>query len=326
MEKSKNIILITGGAGFIGSHLAEKLLSQGKEVFVVDDLSTGSRDNIKHLQNNQNFHFIEGSVLDRSLMLEVIDKVGQVYHLAASVGVKTVMEKPLESFLNNLKGTEMILELACKNNLPVLLTSSSEVYGKNDSLPFKEESDRVYGSAYNDRWGYALSKGSDEFLALAYFREKKLPAIIVRLFNVIGPRQTGFYGMVVPTFIKQALEGKSIIVFGDGEQSRCFADIDDVAGALMDLMEHQGAPGQIFNLGSEEEISIKELAKKIKALVKSDSAINFIPYSQAYGPGFEDMAHRKPDISKIKQAIGYQPKNSLEQSLKKIIEYFHPPR
>jgi len=316
-------ILVTGGVGFIGSYLAQILLEQGEEVFVIDNLSTGSRDNIKHLEDNQNFHFIEGSVLDKNLMSETMAEVEQVYHLAAAVGVKTVMEKPLESFLNNIKGTEVVLDLACKNKLPVLFTSSSEVYGKNDGLPFKEDSDRVYGSAYNDRWGYALSKGSDEFLSLAYFREKSLPVVIVRLFNVIGPRQTGFYGMVVPTFVKQALEGKSITVFGDGEQSRCFADIEDVTQALIDLMNHTEARGQIFNLGSEEEISIKELAQKIKTLTQSNSTINFIPYAEAYSSGFEDMAHRKPDLAKIKQTIEYQPKNSLEESLKKIIEYFH---
>jgi len=316
-------ILITGGAGFIGSHLAEKLLEQGEEVFVVDDLSTGSRDNIKHLEDNPKFRFVEGSVLDKKLMSEVVAKVEQIYHLAASVGVKKIMEKPLESFLNNLKGTENVLDLACERKTPVLFASSSEVYGKNDGLPFKEDSDRVYGSAYNDRWGYALSKGSDEFLALAYFREKKLPVVIVRLFNVIGPRQTGFYGMVVPTFVKQALDGKPITIFGDGEQSRCFADIEDVIRALVDLMSHTEAQGQIFNLGSEEEISIKELAHKIKTLTQSESETTFIPYAEAYGTGFEDMAHRKPDISKIKECIGYQPKNSLEASLKKIIEHFH---
>jgi len=315
-------ILITGGAGFIGSHLAEKLLQRGEEVFVIDNLSTGSLKNILHLKRNKNFHFTKGSVLDRKRMERLIKKVNQIYHLAASVGVKTVMEKPLESFLNNIEGTEIVLDLALKYKTPLLIASSSEVYGKNDGLPFKEDSDRVYGSAYNDRWGYALSKGSDEFLALAYFRQKKLPVVIVRLFNVIGPRQSSAYGMVVPRFVKQALAQKPITVYGTGYQSRCFADIDDVVRGLIDLMNHPKAYGQIFNLGSEEEITIKELAQKVKRLTRSKSRISYIPYAKVYGSGFEDMARRQPDLTKIKKVIRYQPKVNLEQSLLKIIRYY----
>lgn len=321
MKNKGKKILITGGAGFIGSHLAEKLLQLGEEVFVIDDLSTGSFKNIAHLKKNKNFHFVKGTVLDRKKVEKLVKKVDQIYHLAAAVGVKTVMEKPLESFLNNLKGAETVFEAAAKRKIPVLLTSSSEVYGKNENVPFKEESDRIYGSAYNIRWGYGLSKGSDEFLALSYFREKKLPVIVVRLFNIIGPRQSSAYGMVVPRFITEALSGKSITVYGDGYQTRCFANVKDVIGALINLMNHPKSPGRIFNLGSDEEITVKELAQKVKRLTGSKSKISFIPYSKAYGPGFEDMIHRKPDLSRIRELIHYQPKITLEESLKEIIDY-----
>lgn len=322
-SKNKKNTLITGGAGFIGSHLAEKLLQNGEEVFVIDDLSTGNLKNIALLKKNKNFHFIEGTVLNRKKIEGLVKKVDQVYHLAAAVGVKRIMEKPLESFLNNLKGAEMVFEASAKRKIPVLLTSSSEVYGKNENIPFQEESDRIYGSAYNIRWGYGLSKGGDEFLALAYFREKKVPVIIVRLFNVIGPRQTGAYGMVVPRFIKQAISGKPITIYGDGYQTRCFVNVKDVVGALINLMNYPKSPGQIFNLGSDEEIAIKELAQKIKRLTGSRSEISFIPYSKAYGNGFEDMLHRKPDLSRIRELIHYQPKITLEESLKEIIDCFN---
>ncbi|MFH1820672.1 MAG: SDR family NAD(P)-dependent oxidoreductase [Candidatus Nealsonbacteria bacterium] len=323
MADNKKKVLITGGAGFIGSHLAEKLLELGQEVFVVDDLSTGCLENIKHLIDNNDFHFIEGSVLDKSLMVELISQVNEIYHLAAAVGVKTVMEKPLDSLLNNLLGAEIIFEIAARENIPTLFTSSSEVYGKNENTPFKEDSDRIYGSAYNTRWGYGMSKGVDEFLALAYFREKKLPVIIVRFFNIIGLRQSESYGMVVPRFIKQALADEPMTVFGDGHQTRCFGNVNDVISGLIDLMKDQKNRGQIFNLGSDEEITIKELAQKIKALTNSKSEIIFVPYSEVYGPGFEDMIFRKPDLSKIKETIGYQSKFTLEETLKKIIDSIH---
>ena len=322
MPQNKKTILITGGAGFIGSHLAEKLLQGGQEVWVIDNLSTGSLKNLRHLKRNQKFHFVRGSVLEKRPMGKLIRKADQIYHLAASVGVKTIMERPLESFLNNIKGTETVLDLALKRRVPVLLTSSSEVYGKNDGLPFKEESDRVYGSAYSDRWGYALSKAGDEFLALAYFRQKKLPVVVVRLFNVIGPRQSEAYGMVVPRFVKQALSGKPITIYGNGYQSRCFADIEDVTEGLIKLINHPKAIGQIFNLGSEEEITIKALARKIKTLARSQSPLTYVPYSRAYGSGFEDMTHRQPDLSRIKKVIKYKPQYTLEQSLLKIIRYY----
>ncbi|MFH1780754.1 MAG: GDP-mannose 4,6-dehydratase [Candidatus Nealsonbacteria bacterium] len=315
-------VLVTGGAGFIGSHLTEKLLQKGEEVFVIDDLSTGSFENIKHLENNPKFHFTKGSVLDRDLVTQVVVKVDVIYHLAAAVGVKTIIEKPLESFLVNVEGTKNILEAADIRKIPTMLASSSEVYGKNEKLPFKEEDDRVYGSAYHDRWGYGLSKGSDEFLGLAYFREKRLPVVIVRLFNVIGERQRGAYGMVVPRFIRQAILNQTIEIYGDGGQTRCFGYVGSVVNALIELMQNkEKSYGQIFNVGSEERISIKDLAQKIIALTKSRSEIKFIPYAQVYGENFEDMRDRQPDLSKIKQAINYQP-IALEESLKLAIEYW----
>ena len=316
-------ILITGGAGFIGSHLTEKLLQKGEEVFVLDNLSTGSEENIKHLENNPKFHFIRGSVLDKDLVAQTVAKVDQIFHLAAAVGVKTVIDKPLESFLINIDGTKNILEAATIRKTPVLITSSSEIYGKNDKLPFKEEDDRIYGSAYHDRWGYGLSKGSDEFLGLAFFREKSLPVVIVRLFNVIGPRQKGAYGMVVPRFIKQALNNEPVEVYGDGEQTRCFGYVGSVVNALIELMGNkEKSYGQIFNVGSDEKISIKDLAQKIIELIpQSNSKIKLIPYAQVYGENFEDMRDRQPDLSKIKKAINYQPL-SLQESLQKTIDYF----
>ncbi len=318
-------ILITGGAGFVGSHLAEKLLKDGEEIFVIDDLSTGSMDNIKHLQDNQNFHFTKGSIMDKNLIIENVAKVDEIYHLAAAVGVKNIMDNPLNSFLVNIDGTKNILDAAAaKDKKPrILITSSSEVYGKNENIPFTEESDRTYGSILNLRWGYGLSKSSDEFLALAYFKEKQVPVVVTRLFNVIGPRQTGAYGMVAPRFIKQALAEEPITIYGNGEQTRCFTYIEDIIEALINLMNCPEALGNVFNLGTEEEITIKELAHKVKELTKSKSEITFTPYTDVYGPNFEDMLHRHPDITKIKNLIGYQPKFNLEESLKKIIDHFH---
>ncbi len=322
-DSSMKKVLVTGGAGFIGSHLSERLLESGHEVLVIDNLSTGSLKNIAHLRKNRNFHFIKDSVLNRKKMVILVKKVKQIYHLAAAVGVRTIMEKPLDSFLSNLRGTEIVLELANKYRIPVLFTSSSEVYGKNDSLPFKEEDDRVYGSAYNDRWGYAFAKAADEFLTLAHFKEKGLPTIVVRLFNVIGPRQTGTYGMVVPRFVKQALSNQPLTIYGTGTQSRCFCDVADIAGALIKLMNSPKAYGQIFNLASEEEIKIEELAKLIKQLTKSKSKIIHIPYQEVFGRDFADMSRRKADISKIGKLIGYHPQVTLKKSLKKIINNFN---
>jgi len=314
-------ILISGGAGFVGSHLAEKLLKDNKEVFVVDNLSTGRLENIEHLKNNENFHFIKGSVLDEDLMKELIGKVDQVYHLAAAVGVKKILEEPLDCLLTNINGTEIVLKEAAKRSVKVLIASSSEVYGKGDKVPFKEEDDRIYGSVYNNRWIYAFSKGVDEFLGLAYFKEKNLPVVIVRFFNVIGPRQVGRYGMVVPNFVKQGLKGEPITVYGDGEQTRSFADVEDIINALVKLMTVKEAEGQVINLGADREISINDLAKKVKELTNSSSKITHIPYAQAYPDGFEDLKRRVPDISNIRRMIGYEPKFNLEETIKKIIKY-----
>ncbi|XOB42178.1 MAG: GDP-mannose 4,6-dehydratase [Candidatus Nealsonbacteria bacterium] len=314
-------ILITGGAGFIGSHLAEKLLQDNREVFVVDDLSTGRLENIGHLRSNENFHFIEGSVLDEDLMKELIGKVDQVYHLAAAVGVKKILKEPLDCLLTNINGTEIVLKEAVTRSVKVLIASSSEVYGKGDKVPFKEEDDRIYGSVYNNRWIYAFSKGIDEFLGLAYWKEKNLPVVIVRFFNVIGPRQVGRYGMVVPTFVKQALKNEPITVYGDGEQTRSFADVEDIVNALVKLITIKEAKGKVLNLGADREISINNLAKKIKELTDSSSEITHIPYSQAYPDGFEDLRRRVPDISNIRRMIGYEPKFSLEETIKKIIKH-----
>lgn len=319
---SNKKVLVTGGAGFIGSHLSEMLLDSGHKVFVIDDLSTGTLKNMSHLRKNRNFQFTKGSVLNQRKMAALVKKVDQIYHLAAAVGVRTIMEKPLDSFLSNLRGTEVVLDLAMRYETPILFTSSSEVYGKNDSLPFREEDDRVYGSAYNDRWGYAFAKAADEFLTLAYFKEKGLPAIVVRLFNVIGTRQTGAYGMVVPRFVKQALANQSITIYGTGSQTRCFCDVEDAAGALIKLMDRPRALGQIFNLASEEEITIKNLAKLIKRLTGSKSRIVHVPYRKVFGKDFADMARRRADITKVRRLIGYRPRVTLEQSIKKIINSF----
>ena len=323
MNAKQKTVLVTGGAGFIGSHLAEKLLQRGEEVFVIDNLSTGRLENIKHLQEDKKFHFTKGSVLNENLMEDLIAKTDEIYHLAAAVGVRMILGKPLSSLLTNIKGAEIVLREAAKEKKKVLLVSSSEVCGKDEKVPFKEEDDRTYGSVYNDRWVYAFSKAVDEFLGLAYWREKKVPVRIVRLFNVIGPRQTGRYGMVVPTFVKQALKVEPITVFGDGEQSRCFADVQDVTEALIKLMATKEAEGHVVNLGSSSEISINKLAQKVKELTNSSSEKTYMSYEEAYPDGYEDFRRRVPDISKINQLIGYTPKVSLEESIRKIIKYLN---
>lgn len=314
-------VFITGGAGFIGSHLCEKLLAQGKRVFVLDNLSTGRLDNIKHLISGKNFVFKRGSVLNKSFVKGMATGVDEIYHLAAAVGVKTVMEKPLESWILNIQGTENVLNAALERETPVLIASTSEIYGKNTKLPFGEDDDRVYGSVRNYRWGYAFSKGVDEFLALAYFREKGLPVRIVRLFNTIGPRQTGEYGMVVPRFVRQALKGEAITVHGTGKQTRSFGYVGDVVDAVIKLMAHPKSAGEVYNLGSDEETTIEDLAKKIIKLTESKSKIVYVPYNKEYPEGFEDMKRRRPDLSKIKKLIGYEPKTSLDDAIKAIVEY-----
>lgn len=320
MVKSK-AVLITGGAGFIGSHLCEKLLEERRKVFALDNLSTGSLDNIKHLLGNKNFIFKKGDVLKKNLVKKMVSEANEVYHLAAAVGVKTIMDKPLESWLVNIKGTENVLEAALARRVPVLIASTSEIYGKNTKLPFGEDDDRVYGSVKNYRWGYAFSKGVDEFLGLAYFREYGLPARIVRFFNTIGPRQSGEYGMVVPRFVRQALKGEPITVHGTGKQTRSFGYVGDVVDAVIKLMAHPKSAGEVYNLGSDEEITIEDLAKKVIECTGTTSKIVYVPHSKVYPDGFEDMQRRRPELLKIKALIGYKPKTSLDEGIKKIIRY-----
>ena len=320
--KKKKTALITGGAGFIGSHLAEDLLNRGYKVYAVDNLSTGSLDNIDHLQDNPNFSFEVGTIMDEELMDELVSAADIVFHLAAAVGVRLIIERPVDTIQANVLGTEIMLKLANKYERPLLLTSTSEVYGKNEKVPFKEDDDSVYGPTTKSRWSYACSKAIDEFLALAYYHEKKLPVAIVRLFNTIGPRQTGQYGMVVPTFVKQALLGHDITVYSDGKQSRCFTDVRDVTGALIDLVNNHKAYGQVFNIGNNKEITIGKLAETVKKMTESSSKIVFIPYDKAFEKGFEDMRKRLPDTSKAKALIGFQPKIKLEDTLQDIIEFY----
>ncbi|MBI4587515.1 MAG: GDP-mannose 4,6-dehydratase [Candidatus Rokubacteria bacterium] len=314
--------LVTGGAGFIGSHLVEELLRRGDDVWVIDDLSTGSMENIEPLKGQSRFSYAIESIQNRQAMAELVDRVDVVYHLAAAVGVRLIIESPVKTIETNIKGTELVLELAAKKRKKVVVTSTSEIYGKTDSVPFSEDSDLVLGPTVKSRWSYACSKAIDEFLALAYAKEKRLPVVIARLFNTVGPRQTGRYGMVIPTFVKQALSGEPITVFGDGKQSRCFSWVGDVVGALSELARHPLAVGQVFNVGSDQEISIADLAHCIKDMTHSPSRVIFVPYDQAYEEGFEDMRRRVPDLSKIRALIGYEPKMSLGRILEEVIEYY----
>lgn len=311
--------LITGGAGFIGSHLAEALLNEGYAVQVIDDLSTGSIENIEHLKGHPRFAYVLDTVLNRPLMLELVDQADMIFHLAAAVGVKLIVERPIATIETNIKATELVLELCGRKRKPVLISSTSEVYGKLDRERFSEEDDLVLGSTSKARWCYAASKIIDEFLAGAYYKEKRLPTVIVRLFNTIGPRQTGQYGMVVPRFVRQALAGESITVYGDGAQKRSFTWAGDVVGALITLIQHPKAYGEVFNVGHTKEISIYSLAVLVKELTQSPSQIVFVPYDQAYESGFEDMARRLPDISKIQNLIGYKPTLDLPDMLERII-------
>jgi len=314
--------LITGGAGFIGSHLAEELLKRKDEVSIIDNLSTGKLENVEHLNSNPKFHLVVDSVLNESLMRELIEKCDMVYHLAAAVGVRLIIEKPVETIETNILGTEVVLKLANHYKKKVLITSTSEVYGKSTKVPFKEGDDRIYGPTTKSRWSYASSKAVDEFLALAYFQGKKLPTVIARLFNTIGPRQTGRYGMVVPTMVQQALLGHPITVHSDGKQTRSFTYVSDVVETLIRLANHPEAVGQVFNVGSGEEITINALALLIKEMTNSKSKTIHVPYSQAYEKGFEDMRQRVPDIGKIEKLIGFKPKVRLQEALQKVIEYY----
>ena len=314
-------VLITGGAGFIGSHLAEAHLERGDDVYIIDDLSTGSMTNIEHIKRHPKFHYHLESVVNHQLTAELVDLSDQIYHLAAAVGVKLIVESPVRTIETNIRGTEIVLHHAAKKRKRILITSTSEVYGKTIKVPFAEDDDLVMGSTDKGRWSYACSKAIDEFLAIAYWKEKKVPTVIVRLFNTVGPRQTGQYGMVIPNFVDQALTGSPITVYGDGTQSRCFTHVSDVVGALMKLIEHPQAVGQVYNIGSTTEITIEQLAERIKSLTGSNSEIVRIPYEEAYEGGFEDMQRRVPDIGKINRLIGYQPAHSLDQILNSVIDY-----
>jgi UDP-glucose 4-epimerase len=314
-------ILITGGAGFIGSHLSDAYLNRGDEVYVIDDLSTGKIENIQHLKGQPRFHYTIDTVHNHPLTAELVDQSDVVFHLAAAVGVKLIVESPVRTIETNVRGTEVVLSIANKKKKKVLVASTSEVYGLSTDVPFREDGNLVMGATTKGRWSYACSKAIDEFLALAYWREKKLPTIVVRLFNTVGPRQTGQYGMVIPTFVKQALAGRPITVYGDGKQSRCFGYVGDVVGALIKLMDHKDAVGNVFNIGSTEEISILQLAQRIKELTKSDSEIIFVPYDEAYEEGFEDMPRRIPDISKVRDLVGFEPKMSLDGILQSVIDF-----
>ena len=315
-------ILITGGAGFIGSHLAETLLDLGREVFVIDNLWTGKLSNLTNIQNHEKLHLVVDTILNESIINELIFKIDHIYHLAAAVGVRNIMDHPVETLDINVKGTEVVLRLANKFKKKVFIASTSEIYGKHVEHLLSEDDNRVMGTVKKRRWAYACSKTLDEFLALAYFDEKKLPVVIGRLFNTVGPRQTGQYGMVLPNFVQSALFGKPISVFGDGTQSRSFTHVTDVVGAITKLMDEPAAEGEIFNIGNDHEVTIKDLAKKVKEMTGSNSEIEFIPYEKAYGPSFEDMERRCPNIEKIREAIGFNPSYDLESIIQSVIDYF----
>jgi UDP-glucose 4-epimerase len=314
--------LITGGAGFIGSHLAEALLDGGHQVLIIDNLSTGSIDNISHLKARAGFEYFVESVDNEPLLAELIDRSDVVFHLAAAVGVKLIVEQPVHTIETNVHGTEVVLKHANKKKKLVVVASTSEVYGKSNDVPFREDSDLVMGPTPKHRWAYACSKALDEFLALAYWKERKLPVIIVRFFNTVGPRQTGQYGMVIPNFVRQALAGEPITVFGDGTQSRSFTHVADVVDALLKLVAEPAAIGQVINLGNVQEVTIRALAERVRDLAGSSSPIKIVPYEEAYESGFEDMPRRVPNLEKARSLIGYQPRYTLDDVLLQVIEYF----
>lgn len=315
-------ILITGGAGFIGSHLAERLLADGHKVSIIDNLSTGRLENIESFKEHPNFSYTIGSILNRELLESLVNGVDQIFHLAAAVGVKYIIENPLLSLKTNIVGTDNILELANKYKAKVLITSTSEIYGKSEQVPFAEQDDRLLGSTHISRWGYSCSKAIDEFMALAFFREKRLPVVIVRCFNTVGPRQMGQYGMVLPKFIKAALLDQPIVVYGTGKQTRCFADVSDVVEAFVLLMNSPNCEGEIFNVGTTESISIEDLAVKVRTMCQSKSKIEYMKYEDAFEEGFEDMMNRMPDLTKIKESIGYEPKMCLDDIITRMIQYY----
>jgi UDP-glucose 4-epimerase len=310
--------LITGGAGFIGSHLAAKLLNSGNQVSIIDDLSTGSITNIQHLKRDPGFRYVIDTVMNRPLLAELVDDCDMVFHLAAAVGVRLIVESPVRTLHTNVRATDLVLEIASKKKKKVLITSTSEVYGKSERLPFREVDDLVIGPPSCGRWSYACSKALDEFLAIAYNRERQVPAVIVRLFNTVGPSQTGMYGMVLPRFIAQALRNDPITIYGDGTQTRCFGWVGDVVGALIKLAQLPAAESMVFNIGSDEEVSINGLAQLVKDVTGSKSTLHYMPYEQAYGKDFEDMPRRVPDLSRIRSAIAYAPTKKLREIVESV--------
>ncbi len=314
--------LITGGAGFIGSHLAEELAARGHKVTVLDNLSTGRHENIQHLDGKPGFQLVVGTILNETLVDKLVERCDVVFHLAAAVGVELIVKKPLESLTTNIKGSEIVLEMAYRYRKKVLITSTSEIYGKNTEGPLKEDQDRILGSPLKTRWSYSTSKAVDEILAYVYWKEKGVPTIIVRLFNTVGPRQTGFYGMVIPRFVTQALKHEPLTVYGTGKQSRCFLHVQDAVQAFVRLVEHAGAPGQAFNIGSQEEVTVEALAKCVIQMTESRSELRYIPYDQAYEEGFEDMMRRVPDTTKIRELVGFVPTVDLDGILSSVVDYY----
>jgi UDP-glucose 4-epimerase len=313
--------LVTGGAGFVGSHLSEKLIHRGYDVTVLDDLSTGSLANLRHLDHEPRFSYVVDSIMKRPLLTQLVEESDIVFHLAAAVGVRLIVESPVRTMHTNVEGTELVLDVATKRKKKILITSTSEVYGKSTKIPFHEDDDLVIGPPVRGRWSYACSKLMDEFLALAYHRERQLPIVVVRLFNTVGPRQVGTYGMVLPRFVACALAGRPITIYGDGNQSRCFGWVGDVVSALVRLSEVEAAEGAVFNIGSDEEVTINQLAETVKEVTGSDSPIVHVSYEEAYGKNFEDMYRRVPDLGRIRAAIGYAPTKNLRQIVTAVTEH-----
>jgi UDP-glucose 4-epimerase len=314
--------LVTGGAGFIGSHLSEALLKRGDEVFILDDLSTGSVENIRHLKTHERFHYFFDSITNKQLLAELVDESDVVFHLAAAVGVRLIVESPVRTLETNVYGTQLVLDAASKKKKLVVTASTSEVYGKSEKVPFREDADLVLGATTISRWSYAASKALDEFLALSYWRERKQPVLVVRFFNTVGPRQIGRYGMVLPNFVRQALDGKPITIFGTGQQSRCFCDVRDTIEAVLRLVGTDKAVGEVVNIGTDQEVSIEALAHVVKQRTKSESPITFVPYDQAYEPGFEDMLRRVPALEKLQKLTGFRPSTPLTEIVDRVVAHF----